>query len=144
MSRPIHAPSGDPSQHGYSFDSVAESLDALEYRIRHAEPVVRDFNRQLTDLIGQCPNTACGNWVTLDDQLNVTVHVDFADMLRLATAFQRIGRELDFAELRRMLPSRKESAAYVYGDLFAEQTAHPAHLPTGAQATGINQQKGGK
>jgi hypothetical protein len=43
-----------------------------------------------------------------------------------------------------MLPSRKESALYVHGDLFSNEPGNPVHLPTGPRAGGINQSKGVK
>lgn len=87
--------------------SLAAALAAAEFRAQHLEPVVRDLNRHLVDLIGQCPNTACGNWVTLDDGESVTFHLDVADVLRLSTAFQDIGRVINLESVRRSLPTRQ-------------------------------------
>lgn len=143
MSTPIHDPSNDPSP-GITFDSLDDAISKMEFRVQHAEPVVRDLNRHLIDLIGQCPNTPCGNWFTMGDDLAVTMHVDIADVLRLSTALRTLGREVDFGRLRSMLPSRKESALYVHGDLFSNEPGNPVHLPTGPRAGGINQSKGVK
>lgn len=101
--------SPDP-EHGLPVDDVQSLLAALahtEFRVQHAEPLVRDLNRNLADLVGQCPNTASGCWVSLNDDNIVTLHADLTDVLRLSTALQQVGRTVSLAEIRRSLPSRK-------------------------------------
>ena len=102
-------PSGDPAP-GFPADEIQSLVAALadtEFRVQHAEPIVRDLNRHLADLIGQCPNTASGCWVTLNPDNTVTLHADLTDVLRIGTALQRVGSIVSLAEVRRSLPSRK-------------------------------------
>lgn len=93
--------------------SLASAFADTEFRAQHAEPVVRDLNRNLTDLIGECPNTATGGWFTLNDDMSIAIHADLVDALRLSTAFQRIIEQIEVAALRRQVSGRGSILAYL-------------------------------
>ena len=95
----------NPFEHGINPEDLEAVLTATEFRHQHAEPIVRDLNRHLIDLIGECPNTATGCWFSLNDDNSVQSHIDLADVLRLGTALQRISERLSLGEIRRMVPS---------------------------------------
>lgn len=127
-------PFDDPSA-GFPADdvqSLQQALASTEFRVQHSEPVVRDLNRHLVDLIGQCPNTACGNWVTLQDDGRTVFHIDLADALRLSTAFQKIAEKLELASVRRLLSSRGSTVAYLqraFHDFWSAKTeAESVHI----------------
>lgn len=97
----------NPFEHGINPEDLEAVLAATEFRHQHAEPIVRDLNRHLIDLIGECPNTATGCWFSLNDDNTVQSHIELADVLRLGAAFQKIGERLSLADIRRMVPSRQ-------------------------------------
>ena len=110
----------DPFEHGINPEDLESVLVATEFRHQHAEPIVRDLNRQLVDLIGECPNTATGCWFSLNEDNTVESHIELADVLRLGTAFQNIGNRLSLAEIRRVLPSR-QSFLYELREMIREK-----------------------
>lgn len=87
--------------------AITHALLQMESRVLHSEPIVRDLNRALTDVLGSCPCTDDGVWVTLDQDGSVQFHLELADVLRLSTAFQKIDCELSLEDVRRSLPSRQ-------------------------------------
>lgn len=77
---------------------ISEALDRVQFRVQHIDPIVRDCNRNMADLLGPCPNTDSGNWITLDEDLNVTVGVsDVVDVARLGAVLEDISRRIDLA-----------------------------------------------
>jgi len=105
----------NPSDHGINQEDLEQILANTEFRHQHAEPIVRDLNRHFIDLIGECPNTATGCWFSLNDDNTVKSHIEFVDVLRLSTAFQKIGQRLSLEEIRRSLPSRQSLSKYLHG-----------------------------
>ena len=97
----------DPFEHGINAENLAEILAKTELRALDSEPKVRDFNLNIADLLGECPNTASGKWLTLEDDGSVIFHIELVDVLRLSTAFQKIAERISFDEVRRSLPSRQ-------------------------------------
>ena len=78
---------------------ISEALDRVQFRVQHIDPIVRDCNRNMVDLLGPCPNTASGNWITVDDDLKVTVGLrDIVDITRFGTALAEIARRIDLAD----------------------------------------------
>jgi hypothetical protein len=123
----------DPFDHGINTEDLEAVLAATEFRHQHAEPTVRDLNRHFIDLIGECPNTATGCWFSLNDDNSVQCHVELADVLRLGTAFQKIGTRLSLAEIRRSIPSRQSVSYDIAGTVRGTVTAvgeASVHLPT--------------
>lgn len=106
--RPID-PCDDPSEGipAHDIQSLATSLIDTEFRVQQTEPLVRDLNRHLTELIGCCPNTGSGVWVTLQSDGTVTFHLQGADVLRLAAAFEKIAGTVALDDVRRSLPPRQ-------------------------------------
>ena len=107
--------------------SLFASLADTEFRVQHAEPIVRDLNRNLVQLLGECPNTGCGNWVTLSEtDNNVTFHLDLLDVLRISSALAKIGETVALADIRRSIPGRKSLGGYLAekAALFAERSAY--------------------
>ena len=97
----------NPSEHGINAEDLGQILANAELRLLDSEPKVRDFNRNIADLLGECPNTATGNWLTLNEDGSVTFHIELVDVLRLSTAFQKIAERISLNEVRRSLPSRQ-------------------------------------
>jgi hypothetical protein len=95
----------DPS-HGSAPDNarpdapeISAALENVQFRVQHVDPLVRDCNRHLIDLLGPCPNTDSGNWVSVDDEgaASIAVH-DIVDIARLGAALEQIARTVDLAE----------------------------------------------
>ena len=97
----------DPSEHGINAEDLAEIMASAEFRALDSEPKVRDFNMNFADLLGECPNTASGKWLTLEDGGSVIFHIKLVDVLRLSTAIQKIAERISLDEVRRSLPSRR-------------------------------------
>ncbi len=92
-------PSWSPNQH------------AIQHHVRHCEPVTRDLNRHLTDLLGRCPVTVDGRWVqlvessTYSDGEVVFPALPVKEALRLATALQTISIEVSLSDVRGVIPA---------------------------------------
>lgn len=102
-------PSDEPSA-GFpsgEIESLVTALSCTEFRVQQTEPVVRDLNRHLTELIGPCPAGPAGNWVTLNDDGTTSFHLEVGDVLRLSTAFEKIASTVALDDVRRSLPSRQ-------------------------------------
>lgn len=110
----------NPSEHGINAEDLGQIMANAEFRLLDSEPKVRDFNRNIADLLGECPNTATGNWLTLNEDGSVTFHIELVDVLRLSTAFQKIAERVSLNEVRRSLPSRQ---SFMYGlvEMFSEK-----------------------
>ena len=123
----------NPFEHGINPEDLEAVLAATEFRHQHAEPIVRDLNRNLIDLIGECPNTATGCWFSLNDDNSVQSHIELADVLRLGTAFRKISERLSLTEIRRLVPTR-QSLSYgivrVVRETFTASHEASVHLST--------------
>lgn len=117
----------DPFEHGINPEDLATILANAEFRALDSEPKVRDFNRNIADLLGECPNTASGRWLTLADDGTVTFHIELVDVLRLSTAFQNIADRISFDEVRRSLPSR-QSFTYQLVEMVRGQKKHAGDI----------------
>lgn len=86
-------------------------LHTIEHHVRHCEPVTRDLNRYLTDLLGQCPVTPDGRWVRLVESTTypdgevVFPSLPVKEALRLATALQTISIEVSLSDVRGVIPA---------------------------------------
>jgi|GEM_PF-1912554 len=90
-------------------------LTNLHHRVTSVEPIARDLNRHLVDLLGPCPVVVCeegvaGSWVTIveDQEGNHLVQLPLlpvTEALRLSSALVALARETDFSDVRRSLPS---------------------------------------
>ena len=131
----------NPSEHGIDQEDLAQIMANAEFRHQLAEPIVRDLNRHLIDLIGECPNTATGCWFSLNEDNTVKCHVELADSLRLGTAFQKIGESISLNEVRRSLPSR-QSFMYELVEMFREKKpAHNKHRASAEQSVHLGGRK---
>jgi hypothetical protein len=97
----------------------AQELDLVFAKIHHrvtsVEPVARDLNRHLVDLLGPCPVVIAGetsecSWVTVieDDNGNFLLQLPLlpvTESLRLSTALAELAKTTDFSSIRRTLPS---------------------------------------
>ena len=113
----------DPTPQGFNpqeLTALREAFANVDFRVQHAEPIVRDLNRNIIETLGQCPNTDTGNWVTLEEDGSVRFHLLFTDVIRLSTAFQEIARKVELAEVRKGLPRRKTLGQYL-ADLSASK-----------------------
>ena len=110
----------DPSEHGINAEDLAEILAKAEIRTLDSEPKVRDFNMNIAELLGECPNTASGKWLTLEDDGSVVFHIELVDVLRLSTALQKIAELVSLGEIRRSLPSR-QSFKYELMEMYREK-----------------------
>lgn len=98
----LHDPSG-----GFHEEQIDAALDAVEFHHQHIAPMVRQCNRHLNDLLGRCPNSPSGDWVTADVEGNATFRlVDVADVARLGVILENISRRLDLEEMGAVAPSR--------------------------------------
>lgn len=75
-----------------------------------AEPVLRDLNRNLNDLLGSCPLTADGSWVVLRESTPGVWCLSFPDLpvaaaLRLSTALAQIDERVGLAAVAKELPA---------------------------------------
>lgn len=96
-------------------DDVDLILTNLHHRVTSVEPIARDLNRHLVDLLGPCPvvvseEALTGSWVTIveDEEGNHFVQLPLlpvTEALRLSSALAALGRETDFSDVRRSLPS---------------------------------------
>ena len=104
--------SHDPFE-GFDPTDLEGSFAAIEKAITSSEPIVRDFNRHFTDLLGACPSSIDGKWLNLSQSGEVTFHLTLVDAFRLTTALQETARLVDFAEVRTKVPSHKKALEYV-------------------------------
>ena len=80
--------------------SWSPDQQSIQHQVRHCEPVTRDLNRHLTDLLGRCPVTIDGRWVQLVESRSyadgevVFPALPVKEALRLATALQTISIEV--------------------------------------------------
>lgn len=102
-----------PETHGIDAGDLAGILEGAHFRHQHAEPIVRDLNRAVTDLIGAFPGSPDGKWFALQDDGSVTLRMDIVDALRVSTALAEISRGLTADDVRRALPSRHSLARYL-------------------------------
>jgi hypothetical protein len=131
----------NPSEHGINAEDLEQILTNAEFRLLDSEPKVRDFNRNIADLLGECPNTATGNWLTLNEDGTVTFHIHLVDVLRLSTAFQKIGESISLKEVRRSLPSR-QSFMYELVEMFREKKpANNKHRASAEQSVHLGGRK---
>jgi hypothetical protein len=96
-------------------DDVDLILTNLHHRVTSVEPIARDLNRHLVDLLGPCPvvvseEATAGSWVTIveDEEGNHLLQLPLlpvAEALRLSSALAALARETDFSHVRRSLPS---------------------------------------
>jgi hypothetical protein len=100
--------------HDSNFDLV---LNRVHQRVTSVEPIARDLNRHLVDLLGPCPAvTAEGvqrSWVIIveDDNGNHLLQLPLlsvTETLRLSTALAELARLVDFSNVRRALPSSSQ------------------------------------
>lgn len=112
---PIHDPFNDPTEGSSSSSDV---VARIEHEVCHSQPIVRDLNRHLTDLLGACPITADARWVNLlvtDDNPEGAVvfpHLPVHEALRLTTALRQIALEVDFGGLRDSLPKSRSYSLF--------------------------------
>ena len=107
--------SHDPFE-GFDPTDLEGSFAAIEKAITSSEPIVRDFNRHFTDLLGACPSSIDGKWLNLSQSGEATFHLTLVDAFRLTTALQEIARLVDFAEVEKFLDTpvkRYSSGMYV-------------------------------
>ena len=70
----MSSPTNDPFE-GFDPNEFDTSFAAIEKAITSSEPIVRDFNRHFTDLLGACPTTDDGKWLTLNNDGEVAFHL---------------------------------------------------------------------
>ena len=99
----------DPAQ----IAELAQAFQDLQFRDQHIEPVLRDFNRNAAELFGQCPNTPSGNWATIDESGNVTVHMLLEDIVRVSSVIASVLSKVEAAEVRRALPKHGGFTQYL-------------------------------
>ena len=103
ISDPLHDPSFE----------MESTLRAVYRRHQHIDPIVRDFNRHVTELLGACPNNTSGEWATVDSDEKVHIHISsIGDLLRLGRAFAEIARRIELEDIRKAVPSAREAKAY--------------------------------
>ena len=102
----------DPFE-GFDPNEFIDSFAAIEKAITSSEPIVRDFNRHFTDLLGACPTTDNGQWLTVSNDGEVAFHITLVDAFRLTSALQEIQRLIDTEDVRVKVPSYKKALEYV-------------------------------
>ncbi|MEY4366511.1 MAG: hypothetical protein RLZZ305_1855 [Actinomycetota bacterium] len=141
---PLHDPANGAEPPHPDAPEVQAAFDRVQFRTQHVDPIVRDCNRHLVDLLGPCPNTATGNWVSVDDDGNATVAVnDVVDVARLGAAFVELARRVDLAETGTKVQSTASLRRYLE-DLALGRIA-PAEgtsLHLGARRNNRNLKKG--
>ena len=91
--------------------SWSPDQQSIQHQVRHCEPVTRDLNRHLTDLLGRCPVTIDGRWVQLVESRSyadgevVFPALPVKEALRLATALQTISIEVSLSDVRGAIPA---------------------------------------
>lgn len=93
---------------------ISEALERVQFRVQHIDPIVRDCNRHLVDMLGQCPNTASGNWVTVDEEGNASFGLrDIVDVARFGTVLAEVARRIDLTETGSRVPSAGSLRQYL-------------------------------
>lgn len=116
---------------------ISEALERVAYRLQHVDPIVRSCNRRLVDMLGQCPNTESGNWVTVDDDDQVQFHVgDLADVQWLNNVLAEIESRLELGEVRAAAPVSSAQRPY------AENVVNKNRTATACQSVHIVAPKG--
>ncbi|MBM3638612.1 MAG: hypothetical protein FJW98_04160 [Actinobacteria bacterium] len=91
--------------------SWSPDQQSIQHQVRHCEPITRDLNRHLTDLLGRCPVTTDGRWVQLVESHSyadgevVFPALPVKEALRLATALQTISIEVSLSDVRGVIPA---------------------------------------
>jgi len=91
--------------------SWSPDQQSIQHQVRHCEPITRDLNRHLTDLLGRCPVTTDGRWVQLVESHSyadgevVFPALPVKEALRLATALQNISIEVSLSDVRGVIPA---------------------------------------
>ena len=116
---------------------ISEALDRVQFRVQHVEPIARSCNRRLVDLLGPCPNTATGNWITVDDDGKFEFHVnDVVDAERLNNILAEIERRVELEEVRAAAPVGTSHRPY------ADRGAKGDHSAVAPQSVHIVNRKG--
>jgi hypothetical protein len=111
---PPHSKKGGPVTHHDATD-FSLVLDQVHHRVTTVEPIARDLNRHLTDLLGPCPvadsnNQQVGSWVRIvqDDDGNFLLQLPVLPLshaLRVSSALATLSQQLSFSDVRTSLPS---------------------------------------
>lgn len=123
--------------------SSGELVTRIERELCHSRPIVNDLNRSLTDLLGPCPVTADGHWVTLvvsDENPDGDVafpQLPMHEALRLSTALAHIDAEVDLNDIRQSLPQSRKYEVHVL-------PLHMATDPGAARTSGLGSRFHGK
>ena len=88
------------SSHNELSESVTTVAVAIEKLVLDFEPKARELNRYLTSLLGRCPSSPSGTWVSIssDDEGNpclVFASVDFSSALHLVARLSEITTVLE-------------------------------------------------
>jgi len=116
-------------------------LAKVHHRVTSVEPVARDLNRHLVDLLGPCPVLSTGetlesSWVTVveDDNGNFLLQLPLlpiTESLRLSTALYELAKTNDFSSIRQTLPS---SAQYSLPFIVSEPVTRASGHVSGARS----------
>jgi hypothetical protein len=139
MSQPSDSFSSDSFPNDPSWSPDQQSV---EHQVRHCEPVARDLNRHLTDLLGRCPVTTDGRWVQLVESSAYTdgevvfPALPVKEALRLATALQAISIEVSLSDVRSVIPAPGVYAPSSFAASIEQGASrfHVTHLASGFRA----------
>lgn len=121
-------------------DDVDLILTNLHHRVTSVEPIARDLNRHLIDLLGPCPvvvseEALAGSWVTIveDEKGNHLVQLPLlpvTEALRLSSALAALARETDFSDVRRSLPSSVQyQLPFIVSSAVTRVSGHVSAVP---------------
>lgn len=104
---------------------VVDVITRMEAEVLHATPIARDLNRHITDLLGVCPVTDDGQWLTLVEQSPGEYCVALPmlplhEALRLSTALNHIDEIVGLSKIKQGIPA---SISYKVDGLFTLLTA---------------------
>jgi len=114
-----------------NFDIV---LNRVHQRVTSVEPVARDLNRHLVDLLGPCPATTANgeetSWVTIvedatGNHLLQLPLLSVTEALRVSTALATLARSVDFSDVRRTLsPSSQYRLPFIVSESVRRVSGH--------------------
>ena len=89
---------------------ISASLAELHHKITSIEPIARDLNRHLTDMLGACPVGDTGSWVVLveDNAGNILLQLPTLpskEALRISTAFNVVATYVQPSKIKSAIPT---------------------------------------
>jgi hypothetical protein len=108
----LNEPAGFDSS---ELNEIAAQFATTTYSVSTVEPIRRDVERALRDLLGQSPDES-GNWVSVHRSQNGEFSIRFNTQdpqvwFRLATALHKINEVVSLREIQKSLPKYRHARA---------------------------------